>query len=206
MHLLILLKFRHPIDTNNLIWPGGIAFDFTSDVYLTLTDNDKDTIARVGLATRRLVFWCVFSLTWSLCSYRSKRFRSSLAVQKVYFALSHLISRYLTYKSRTAITSDIYFCWRRSHIHVSSLPCNLSLTWKWRRFNIIGIYVHFFLLPARDTVRPIITDWTSASNSHMHTNILQYLFRICGPSSALWHLIDQLAVKILKHDNMAVPQ
>ena len=73
---------------------GGIVSDFaqSSDAYSRLTDIDKDTIARVGLTGRRLVFRCVFSLTWSLCSYRSKRSRSSLAIQKVYFALSHLIS------------------------------------------------------------------------------------------------------------------
>ena len=121
-------------------------------------------------------------------------------------SLLRIVASYLTYESRTAITSDIYFCWRRPHTPVSSLLCNLSLTWKRRHFNIIGIYVHLFLLPARDTVRPIITDWTSASNSRMHTNIIRSLLRICGPSSALWHLIDQLAVKNLKHDNMAVPQ
>ena len=73
---------------------GGIVSYFTpsSDVCLRLTDTDKDTIARVGLPARLLVFWCVFSLTSSLCSYRSKRFGPSFAIQKVYFVSSHFIS------------------------------------------------------------------------------------------------------------------
>ena len=129
---------------------GGIVSDFTpsSDVCLRLTDTDKDTIARVGLAARLLVFWCVFSLTLRLSFYRSKRFRSSLTIQKV---LLCIVASYLTYELWTTNTSDIYFCWRRPHIHVASLLCDLSLTWKRRHFNIIGIYVHFFPLPARDT-------------------------------------------------------
>ena len=58
---------------------------------------------------------------------------------------------YLTYELWTTIISYRYLCWRHPHITVPSLLCNLSLIWKRRHLNVIGTYVHFFLLPAQDT-------------------------------------------------------
>ena len=74
---------------------------------------------------------------------------NSLAIQKVYFASLHLISRYLTYKSWTTITSDVHFCWKQPYYVVPPPLCDLSLTWERCHFNIIGIYVHLVLLPAQ---------------------------------------------------------
>ena len=184
MRLLVLLIFRHPVDTDNLIWRGGIVSDFTpsTDVCLRLTDTDKDTIARVGLPARLLVFWCVFSLTLSLCSYRSKWFSFSLAIQKVYFASSHLISP-TNYEPRIlpiyiSVGDVPTLLSRRCCVIYHSLENDVTLISS-GYMSTSSCYQHEILVWS---VRPIITDWTSPSNSRMHTNITRSLFCICGPS------------------------
>ena len=73
---------------------------------------------------------------------------------------------------------------------VTLIPSGYMSTWSCYREEILV-----------SSIRPIITD---RSNGWMQTNIIRSLFRTCRPSSALWHLINQLAN--IQNDNMAYPQ
>ena len=147
MDLLVLLKFQHLHHQPDLTWGYSIRFHIqTSDVCSRLADIDKDTIARVGLQARRLVFWCIFPLTLSLCSYRSKWFRFSLDIQKVHFALSHLISptnHELRLLPIYISGDDPTFLSRHYRVIYHSLENYTTL--------LSSGYVHLVLLLARDT-------------------------------------------------------
>ena len=133
----------------------------------------------------QLGFWYFGAFSLSLWVYVPIDQNDSgprLPFKKFYFASSHLISP-TNYEPRIlpiyiSVGDVPTFMSRRCCVIYHSLENDVTLISS-GYMSTSSCYRHKILVWS---VRPIITDWTSPSNSRMHTNITRSLFCICGPS------------------------